>query len=74
VVGSIYARASYEPIARNKSLDKYKHFSINPSIGEEFEEGIQLSEVVKADNADELIKDLAVLGEDPPLPSNRVSP
>jgi len=63
VVGSISARASYEPIPRNKSLDKYEHFAVNPAIGEEFAPEAQLSEIVKADNADELIKDLAVLGK-----------
>jgi hypothetical protein len=63
VVGTISARASYEPITRNKSLDKYEHFELNPIIGEEFGRQAQLSQILASPNADELIKDLAVLGK-----------
>jgi hypothetical protein len=62
-VGSLALRASTVPIKRNGSLDKYEHFEVTPIIGEEFSGGVQLRELVHAANRDELLKDLATLGE-----------
>lgn len=51
------------PLKLGNSLDKYPHTDSTPTIGTEFERGVQLSELLKAPNADELIRDLAILGE-----------
>nr|KIR84851.1 taurine catabolism dioxygenase TauD [Cryptococcus tetragattii IND107] len=60
-VGILGVRGSTQPIPRNHSLDKWKSFEVTPFIGQEFGSDIQLSQIVNAPNADELIKDLAVL-------------
>ena len=51
------------PLRLGKSLDSFKRVDATPTIGTEFERGVQLSDWIKAPNADELIKDLAILGE-----------
>lgn len=51
-----------EPMTYNGSFESYEHFDSTPVIGREFAEGLQLSEILAAPNADELIRDLAVLG------------
>ncbi|KAJ3029289.1 UNVERIFIED_CONTAM: hypothetical protein HDU68_012606 [Siphonaria sp. JEL0065] len=54
-----------QPLKRNHALDaKYKHFKLEPHIGEEFAEdaiSVQLTDILNAPNAQELIHDLAVL-------------
>ncbi|WVQ92502.1 hypothetical protein IAS59_006313 [Cryptococcus gattii] len=60
-VGTLGVRGSTQPIPRNHSLDKWKSLEVTPFIGQEFGSDIQLSQIVNAPNADELIKDLAVL-------------
>ncbi|KAJ3093308.1 hypothetical protein HK100_006696 [Physocladia obscura] len=62
-----------QPLTRNYSLDAlYKNVKIQPHIGSEFEKGsliirdkfyprIQIRDILKAENADELIFDFAVL-------------
>lgn len=62
-VGTLGVRGSTQPIPRNHSLDKWKSLEVTPFIGQEFGSDIQLSQIVNAPNADELIKDLAVLSE-----------
>ncbi|KAI0683840.1 alpha-ketoglutarate-dependent taurine dioxygenase [Cytidiella melzeri] len=49
------------PLKLGNSLDKFEKSDATPLIGTEFARGIQLSELLKADNADELIRDLAIL-------------
>ncbi|WWC66111.1 uncharacterized protein I206_100011 [Kwoniella pini CBS 10737] len=60
LVGTLGIRGSTFPLARNHSLDKYVSFEVTPSIGQEFAKELQLSQIVNAENADELIKDLAI--------------
>ncbi|KAI9347683.1 alpha-ketoglutarate-dependent taurine dioxygenase [Obelidium mucronatum] len=51
-----------QPLKRNFSLNAFKSFKLQPHIGTEFEQGtIQIRDILKAPNADELIKDFAVL-------------
>ncbi|ORY40177.1 taurine catabolism dioxygenase [Rhizoclosmatium globosum] len=51
-----------QPLQRNYSLDKiYPSFKVQPHIGTEFKEGIQIRDLLKAPNSDELLLDLAVL-------------
>lgn len=52
-----------KPMTYTGSLDAYEHFDSTPVIGREFAEGLQLSTLLEAPNSDELIRDLAVLGE-----------
>jgi hypothetical protein len=64
-IGKIGIRGSTVPLARNHKLDQWKSIEVTPVIGHEFGSDLQLSDVVKKDGKerDELIKDLAVLGE-----------
>ncbi|KAI9345361.1 hypothetical protein BDR26DRAFT_856825 [Obelidium mucronatum] len=52
-----------QPLKRNNALDTagFNHFKVEPHIGEEFNEDVQLSKILNAPNAAELIHDLAVL-------------
>ncbi|KAI9347715.1 hypothetical protein BDR26DRAFT_834280 [Obelidium mucronatum] len=51
-----------QPLTRNFSLDAFKSFKVQPHIGTEFVKGtIQIRDILKAPNADEIIKDFAVL-------------
>jgi hypothetical protein len=63
VVGMLAARASTVPLKRNNLMDQYTHLAVTPGMGEEFPGDLQLSELLKAPNADTLIQDLAVLSE-----------
>ncbi|OCF42656.1 hypothetical protein I317_03515 [Kwoniella heveanensis CBS 569] len=49
------------PLAYRGLLDTYQHFEVTPSIGREFSSDLQLSDLLEAPNADDLIRDLAVL-------------
>lgn len=51
------------PLQYTGSLDGYSHFEVTPSIGREFGKDLQLSELLQAENSDELIRDLGVLSE-----------
>ena len=59
-IGSLSLRGSTTPIRRNHSLDAYTHAPSTPVIGEEFPD-VQLSELLRAVNVDELLRDLATL-------------
>ncbi|KAJ3070859.1 hypothetical protein HDU98_006123 [Podochytrium sp. JEL0797] len=51
-----------QPLKRNFSLDAlYKHSKVQPHIGTEFENGIQIRDLLNAPNSEELILDFAVL-------------
>ena len=60
-VGSLGLRGSTHPLSRNGSLDKFTSRDSTPVIGTEFTSELQLSKILQADNADQLIQDLAVL-------------
>ena len=49
------------PLELGKSLDGFQQTDLTPLIGTEFARGVQIKELLKAPNADELIKDLAIL-------------
>ncbi|TPX73392.1 hypothetical protein CcCBS67573_g05337 [Chytriomyces confervae] len=50
------------PLQRNYSLDAlYKHWKVQPHIGSEFDEGVQIRDILNAKNSDALLQDLAVL-------------
>lgn len=51
-----------EPLKKTGALDQFKSFEVTPYCGTEFPE-IQVTDLLKADNADELIRDLAITGE-----------
>jgi len=50
-----------EPLKYSGSLDQFPHEDLTPALGTEFSTATQLSQLLKADNADELIRDLAIL-------------
>ena len=49
------------PLKLGKSLDAYEKTDSTPTIGTEFARGVQLTDLLKAPNADEIIRDLAIL-------------
>ena len=51
------------PLKLGKSLDAYEKTDSTPTIGTEFARGAQLADLLKAPNADEIIRDLAILGK-----------
>jgi hypothetical protein len=50
-----------EALKYGGSLDQFAHEDLTPATGTEFTSDTQLSQLLKADNADELIRDLAIL-------------
>ena len=70
-VGSLDLRGSTQPIPRNHSLDVYPSHEVTTVIGHEFSSELQLSKIIHADDADELIKDMAVLGRSHLICSDR---
>ncbi|KAJ3024576.1 UNVERIFIED_CONTAM: hypothetical protein HDU68_008001 [Siphonaria sp. JEL0065] len=51
-----------QPLKRNFSLDAYKNFKVQPHIGTEFAKGtIQIRDILRAPNSEELLRDFAVL-------------
>jgi len=50
-----------KPLSPSGALDKYEKFNVTPVIGTEFENELQLTELLNAPNSDDLIRDLAVL-------------
>lgn len=50
------------PLQLGKSLDGFGKTDLTPLIGTEFAKGVQIKDLLKASNSDELIKDLAILG------------
>lgn len=53
------------PLQLGKSLNGFQKTDSTPLIGTEFARGVQIAELLKAPNADELIRDLAILGKLP---------
>lgn len=47
------------PLVYSGSLDSYTHNDLTPVIGREYK-GVQVADLLKASNSDQLIKDLAV--------------
>ena len=48
-----------EPLKLSGALEKFKHFDVTPVIGREFVD-VDLKEWLRAENSDELIRDLAI--------------
>ncbi|KAF4873340.1 Alpha-ketoglutarate-dependent taurine dioxygenase [Colletotrichum siamense] len=48
-----------EPLKLSGALDKYEHFDSTPIIGREFP-GLDIKELLRAPNSDDLIRDLAI--------------
>jgi hypothetical protein len=56
-----------EALRSTGSLDSFPHDDLTPSTGTEFTSATQLSALLKAPNADQLIRDLAILSTFFPL-------
>ncbi len=54
-----------EPLKLAGVIEAWKHFDVTPVIGREFE-NVDLADVLKAENSDELIRDLAITSAAPP--------
>lgn len=61
-IASLKLTGSPLPLKLGQSLDAFKRANLTPIIGTEFERGVQLTDWLKAPNADQLIKDLGILG------------
>jgi hypothetical protein len=48
-----------EPLQLSGALDQFKYFESTPTIGREYED-INLAEILRAPNSDDLIRDLAI--------------
>lgn len=48
-----------EPLQYSGLLDSYSHQDLTPVIGREYR-GLQVADILKAENSDQIIKDLAV--------------
>jgi hypothetical protein len=57
-----------EPLKSTGSLDGFPHEDLTPSTGTEFSSATQLSALLKSPNADQLIRDLAILSTLSPSP------
>lgn len=53
-------RASTEPLKPTGAFDKYEFAELTPVIGREYS-NVQLTDLLKAENADELIRELAII-------------
>ena len=51
-----------KPLAASGVLSKYGQHDLTPVLGVQFED-LQLSQLLKEDDADDLIKELAILGK-----------
>lgn len=51
-----------EPLKKSGALNQFKRFEVTPHIGTEFPDA-QITDLIKADNADELLRDLAITSE-----------
>lgn len=47
-----------QPLTYSNTLDSYTHHDLTPVIGREYY-GVQVAEVLKSENRDQIIKDLA---------------
>ena len=60
-IASLKLTGSPAPLKLGKSLDVYAKVDSTPLIGTEFARGVQLAQLLKAPNANDLIRDLAIL-------------
>lgn len=58
-----------EPLKLSGLLDKYESFSVTPVIGTEFTDA-NVAEWLKADNSDDLIRELAITSKKSPIDSH----
>lgn len=66
---TLYKPANRKPLQKTGALNQFKSFDVTPTIGTEFPE-VQLTDILRADNADELLRDLAITSRS--CPTNRL--
>lgn len=52
---------TYPPLKSKHTLDQYKQVQLTPVMGTEFK-NVDLAELLRAPNSDDLIRDLSVVG------------
>jgi hypothetical protein len=62
---------SIKPIKSNGSLDEFESIDLTPVIGTEYPK-VQLVDLIKAPNADQLLRDLAIKSKTHPVLSTQV--
>jgi len=58
----VVSKGAKAPLTPSGALEKYPKTQVTPVIGTEFKEGVQVVDLLKAPNSDDLIRDLAILG------------
>ena len=61
-IAALKLTGSPAPLTLGNSLDKLTKSDLTPLIGTEFARGVQIRDLLKAPNADDILKDLAILG------------
>lgn len=61
-LGTLSLRGSATPLELGTALNAYKRTDVTPTIGTEFERGVQLSQILKSPDRDVVLRDLAILG------------
>ena len=56
-----------EPLKLSGALEEFEHFDVTPAIGREYA-NVNLAELLRAPNSDDLIRDLAITGTSNPSP------
>lgn len=60
--GKLIVHGQTHPLKPTGALDKFTHSEVTPVIGRLYPT-IQLSDLLKAENSDELIRELAIIGK-----------
>ncbi|GJE98346.1 taurine catabolism dioxygenase [Phanerochaete sordida] len=60
-LATLHLTGAPAPLQLGKSLDGFQKADLTPLIGTEFARGVQIVDLLKASNADDLIRDLAIL-------------
>ena len=61
VLSQLDLKGATIPLTLGNSLDQFEKIDSTPTIGIEFKD-VQLSQLLKSENADKLIRDLAITG------------
>lgn len=68
VVTKLAARGSYSPLEPSGALDSYERLDLTPVIGTQYR-NVQLPDLLTADKANELLRELAIISERLPFTS-----
>ena len=61
-LATLHLTGAPAPLALSGALSKFDRTDSTPLIGTEFARGVQIRDILNAENADELLRDLAITG------------